>query len=88
MAAKIGHLPILQYLHSQHCDIHALTTPGAQTPLHLAAHYGSPTTVEWLLKEGADMSVKDVAGLTALDYATMEGHTTVRALLQPFQAAS
>lgn len=87
MAAKAGHLSVLQYLKSQRCDIHALTTPGGQSVLHLAARLGNLEMVEWLLKEGVSVGVKDAAGLTALDYAKIEGQVTVERLLS-LQAAS
>ena len=35
-----------------------------QTPLHVAASKGYDNTVEWLVKEGADMDIKDKKGVS------------------------
>ena len=34
-----------------------------RTPLHVAASKGHDYTVEWLVKEGADMNIKDKTGV-------------------------
>ena len=40
-----------------------------QAPLHGAAFWGWNTVVEYLLKKGADINLKDSRGFTAVDYA-------------------
>jgi len=40
-----------------------------------AAGYGTPDIVEMLVKAGADATVKDNKGLTAIDHATKQGNT-------------
>lgn len=43
---------------------------GGDTPLHGAAYRGSPELVEFLLKQGANPTLKNGRGFTALDIAT------------------
>ena len=35
-----------------------------QTPLHVAASNGRDYTVEWLVKKGADVNIKDKRGVS------------------------
>jgi ankyrin repeat protein len=44
-------------------------SPNGSTPLMMAAMYGSSETVKVLLDAGADTSIKNALGLTALDFA-------------------
>lgn len=44
-------------------------SPNKSTPLMLAAHYGHPDVVRLLLEEGADPSLRNEQGLTAVDFA-------------------
>ncbi len=53
-----------------------------KTLLHSAAELGYLDIVELLLKYGADRSLTDVYGRTALNLAQWEGHTEVVGLLQ------
>ena len=48
-----------------------IATVPCQTPLHEAARAGSRDTVEWLIREGADISTID-NGPTALHEAALE----------------
>jgi len=61
----------------------ALTKTYKQTPLMVAAHYGSIKSVEILLSSGrSDPLVKDACGEMALHHAVREGHhLVVKALL-------
>ena len=45
------------------------SNPHGSTPLMWAAQYGDPTLVEYLIKEGADQTLKNNRGMTARDYA-------------------
>ncbi|KAG6851194.1 Succinate--CoA ligase [ADP/GDP-forming] subunit alpha, mitochondrial [Arthromyces matolae] len=48
------------------------------TPLHLASDRGNMSSVEILLRRGANPSIKDPDGLTALELATIAGHEEIR----------
>lgn len=52
------------------------------TALHLAADRGNVATVEFLLKQGADMTLKDTDGYTATDLATIAQKHDIVALLE------
>lgn len=55
---------------------------GMGTPLHLAAKRGSYEIVSYLLYRGAERTLKDSLGRTALEVAENEGHTEVLELLR------
>ena len=44
-------------------------SPNGSTPLMMAAMYGTPSAVKLLLEAGADPSLKNIQGLTAIDFA-------------------
>lgn len=67
-AATNGHLSIIELLLENHAYIDA-ESPNGTTPLMMAAHYGSPAAVKLLLEAGADPSLKNQLGLTAIDFA-------------------
>jgi ankyrin repeat protein len=50
-------------------------SPNGTTPLMMAARYGSYEVVQVLLDAGADPSLKNALGLTALDFAEKVAHT-------------
>jgi uncharacterized protein len=67
-AATNGHLAIIQLLLDEHAYIDA-ESPNGSTPLMMAAHYGTPAAVKLLLEAGADPSLRNQLGLTAIDFA-------------------
>ena len=56
-------------------------TSGGYTALHFAAGNGRLAIATRLLEGGADLTLRDKAGKTALDYARSNGHSEVVALL-------
>jgi ankyrin repeat protein len=67
-AATGGHLEIMNLLLENHAYIDA-ESPNGTTPLMMAAHYGSPAAVKLLLEAGADSTLRNQLGLTAIDFA-------------------
>lgn len=67
-AATRGHLDVIRYLLEQHAYIDA-ESPNGTTPLMMAAHYGTPAAVKLLLDEGADPTLRNSIGLSAVDFA-------------------
>ena len=67
-AATTGQLAIMQLLLDQNAYIDA-ESPNGTTPLMMAAHYGTPEAVKLLLAAGADPSLKNQLGMTAIDFA-------------------
>eukprot|EP01120_Amphizonella_sp_Union-15-10_P003364 TRINITY_DN13787_c0_g1_i1.p1 TRINITY_DN13787_c0_g1~~TRINITY_DN13787_c0_g1_i1.p1 ORF type:complete len:611 (-),score=110.35 TRINITY_DN13787_c0_g1_i1:99-1931(-) len=51
------------------------------TPLHVACKSGNSTIVEELLRNGANVTIRDLEGKTALHYAAKEGKTRIIELL-------
>ncbi len=67
-AATSGNAQIIKILLENYAYIDA-ESPNKTTPLMMAAHYGTPGAVKLLLEEGADVSLKNDLGLTAIDFA-------------------
>ena len=67
-AATAGNVQLIKILLDKHAYIDA-ESPNKTTPLMMAAHYGTPGAVKLLLEEGADVSLKNDLGLTAIDFA-------------------
>ena len=68
-AATSAHLDIIELLLEHHAYIDA-ESPNGTTPLMMAAKYGTPAAVKFLLEAGADPTLKNQLGLTATDFAT------------------
>jgi uncharacterized protein len=71
-AAANGHVDVVRYLIERHAYLDA-ESPNRTTPLMMAARQGRPTTVDLLLAEGADPTIRNEAGFTAADYARGNG---------------
>lgn len=56
-------------------------SPNKSTPLMLAAHYGHADVVRLLLEEGADPSLRNEQGLTAVDFARRAGRDDMAELV-------
>lgn len=67
-AATGGHLEIMQILLDEHAFIDA-ESPNKTTPLMMAAEYGSTQAVKLLLDAGADPTLRNELGLSAVDFA-------------------
>jgi uncharacterized protein len=67
-AATTGNVPLISLLLEHHAYIDA-ESPNKTTPLMMAAHYGTPGAVKLLLEEGADPSLKNDLGLSAIEFA-------------------
>ena len=63
-------LDIVKLLLEEHAYIDA-ASPNGSTPLMLAAQYSSEDTVNLLLQEGADVTLRNQRGLTAVDFAKL-----------------
>ena len=73
IAAVFGQIDIVRYLLSlPDVDVHDRDAEG-DTALHLAAHHKLPDMVKLLLEHGADKSLCNEAGETALDNAAAGG---------------
>ncbi len=80
-AARAGHLAVVHHLHSQGCNLNARTRAGGATAMHRAAQQGHIQIVNYLLRNGADSSLHDFDGLTALQRAIQSSQSAVVELL-------
>ena len=67
-AATGGHDAVIRLLLEHYAYIDA-ESPNQTTPLMMAAMYGTPSSVTLLLDAGADVKLRNAAGLSALDFA-------------------
>ena len=67
-AATGAKLAVIQLLLTNHAYIDA-ASPNGSTPLMMAAMYGSAPAVKLLLDAGADPTLKNDLGLSAIDFA-------------------
>jgi hypothetical protein len=73
-AATNGHIPVMELLLDESAYIDA-ESPNGTTPLMMAAKYGTPAAVKFLLEAGADPTLKNQLGLSAADFASQSGRT-------------
>lgn len=71
-AAAVGNNEIVQLLLDHYAYIDA-ESPNKTTPLMMAARGGHILTVKLLLDDGADATLKNEQGMTALDFAKKHG---------------
>jgi uncharacterized protein len=79
-AATNGHLDIMEVLFANNAYIDA-ESPNGTTPLMMAAQYGTADAVRRLLEEGADPTLKNQVGLTAIDFAYRANRTEAADLI-------
>ena len=79
-ASTGAHLPVMALLLEAGAQINA-RSPNGTTPLMMAAHYGNAAAVKFLLEAGADTSLKNQLGLSALDFAKSADRTDSAKLL-------
>lgn len=82
-AATNGHVELMRLLLDNHAYIDA-ESPNGTTPLMMAAHYGSPQAVKVLLEAGADPTLKNALGLSAIDFAQRAGRAESAELIAAF----
>ena len=75
-AATVGNNDIVQLLLDRSAYIDA-ESPNQTTPIMMAARGGHILTVKLLLDEGADVTLKNGAGMTALDFAKAGGFNDI-----------
>jgi uncharacterized protein len=82
-AVGMGRAECARVLLKNGASVHIADQKG-QMPLHKATYYSScdPVVVEMLLAAGANPSLSDGAGKTALDYAVANGHEACAAVLR------
>jgi uncharacterized protein len=67
-AATNSHTAVMQLLLDNHAYIDA-ASPNGSTPLMMAAMYGNASAVKLLLEAGADPTLKNDLGLSAIEFA-------------------
>lgn len=85
-AAVVGQLDIVEMLIAHYAYIDA-ETPNKTTPLMLAARRGEMNVVKFLIAEGADISLKNMLGWTAYDFAVESERRDIAALLKELMQA-
>jgi len=75
-AASIGNNDIVQLLLDRSAYIDA-ESPNQTTPIMMAARGGHILTVKLLLDEGADVTLKNGAGMSAIDFAKAGGFNDI-----------
>lgn len=68
-ASTNSHIEIIRLLLDNHAYIDA-ASPNGSTPLMMAAMYGNASAVKMLLEAGADPTLKNGVGLTAIEFAS------------------
>ena len=85
-AAANGSVEVIALLLEHHAYIDT-ESPNKTTPLMMATRFGKLDAVRLLIAEGADMTLKNDLGMTALDFAKESQHGDLTELLQQSLAA-
>jgi ankyrin repeat protein len=76
-AATNGHLQIVQFLMAHGAKVNALS-PSETTPLMMAVGSNNDELIKYLLDNGADLSLRNHEGYTAIDVAQLFGKDDIR----------
>ncbi|HBK44096.1 MULTISPECIES: ankyrin repeat domain-containing protein [unclassified Polynucleobacter] len=76
-AATNGHLQIVQFLMTHGAKVNAFS-PSETTPLMMAIGSGNDELIKYLLDNGADLSLRNHEGYTAIDIAQLFGKDDIR----------
>lgn len=76
-AATNGHLQIVQFLIAHGAKVNAYS-PSETTPLMMAIGSGNDELIKYLLDNGADLSLRNHEGYTAIDIAQLFGKDDIR----------
>lgn len=76
-AATNGHLQIVQFLMAHGAKVNAYS-PSETTPLMMAIGSGNDELIKYLLDNGADLSLRNHEGYTAIDIAQLFGKDDIR----------
>lgn len=82
-AATHGHLDVMRLLLDENAFIDA-ASPNGTTPLMMAARYGTASAVKLLLEAGADPTLKNMKGLSALDFANLDVRVDSAEIIRAF----
>jgi ankyrin repeat protein len=74
--------PVTRFLLERGAGIEA-RSPNGTTPLMMAARYGSEDSVNLLVARGASLDARNVQGLSAADFARLEGRERLASRLAP-----
>ncbi|GIY12900.1 death-associated protein kinase 1 [Caerostris extrusa] len=80
IAAGLGHLNVVKFLHSKKANIRALDSHG-DSAIYWAARQGHEQIIRYLYEEGVSVDIQNKAKETALHVASRYGHTNAVALL-------
>ncbi len=83
-AATNGHVEVMNLLLEHYAYIDA-ESPNGTTPLMMAAHYGTAAGVKLLLEAGADATLRNQLGMTAIDFANKASRTDAAELIAASQ---
>ncbi|QWE29585.1 ankyrin repeat domain-containing protein [Polynucleobacter sp. AM-7D1] len=76
-AATNGHLQIVEFLMAHGARVNAFS-PSETTPLMMAIGSGNEQLIKYLLDNGADLSLRNHEGYTAIDVAQLFGKDDIR----------
>jgi ankyrin repeat protein len=76
VAAAKGHLEAVKWLHSQGCELDAVSPTGTSAVMHAAVN-GHKRVLEWLAKKNCDLMRSNESGDTALSWAAEKGRIKV-----------
>lgn len=82
-AASKGHIAMMHLLIDNDAYIDA-ESPNGTTPLMMAAYYATPAAVKLMLEDGADPTLKNQDGMTALDLAVAKDKTLSAQYIRAF----